>query len=145
MAAPSRIIHKQNWSRKMLCWCYNLTEKSLTKISFNMHSSAGLAINKFRVTLSDWINLVFQLKRMKKVGCPNRTEPRPNPNKNSEKPKPQTTIFSQNHGLRFFARNSAQKWSKLVNLEKFIPECLLPKVLIFFEILSLLAWIWWNW
>ena len=52
------------------------------------------------------------------LGCPNRTEPRPNRNKNSEKPKPQTAIFSQNHGLQFFARNSAQKWSKLLNFEK---------------------------
>ena len=53
-----------------------------------------------------------------RIGCPNRTEPRPNRNKNSEKPKPQTAIFSQNHGLQFFARNSAQKWSKLLNFEK---------------------------
>ena len=53
-----------------------------------------------------------------RVGCPNRTEPRPNRNRNSEKPKPQTAIFSQNHGLQFFARNSAQKWSKLLNFKK---------------------------
>ena len=52
------------------------------------------------------------------LGCPNRTEPRPNCNKNSEKPKPKAAIFSQNHGLQFFARNSAQKWSKLLNFEK---------------------------
>ena len=39
-----------------------------------------------------------------RVSKPNQDQ---NHNKNSEKPKSQTAIFFQNHGLQFFARNSA--------------------------------------